>query len=82
MSLAPTSEPSEALQRHIQLTLSWPEADQLRVTLPWLLHALADRPTAPPQQRERRRKAHAALESLLSAVRSQLQLAEPARADE
>lgn len=82
MSLVPTAEQSDAQQRPIQLTLSWPEAERLRLTLPWLLHALADRPTATPQQRERRRTAHAALESLLSAVRSQLQVAEPALADE
>jgi len=81
MSLVPTSEPSDAQERHIQLTLSWSEADRLRATLPWLLHALADRPTAPPQQRERRRTAHAALERLLSAVCSQLQPVEPPRAD-
>jgi hypothetical protein len=57
-------------ERHIQLTLSWPEAEHLRVALPWLLRALDDRPTLSPRQRERRREAHTALECLLSALSS------------
>jgi hypothetical protein len=75
MSLVTTSDNTDAQHTDIQLILSWPEAERLRVTLPWLLRALADRPTAPPQQRERRRKAHTALEGLLTALSSQLQRA-------
>jgi hypothetical protein len=51
------------------------EAQDLRVVLPWLLHALAERPTQ-PKLTERRRKAREALESLLSALATQLDKAE------
>jgi hypothetical protein len=76
MSVDNTPEQNDARDTHIQLTLTWPEAERLRITLPWLLRALADRPTLPPRQRERRRKAHAALEHLLSGVSSQLHQAD------
>ena len=71
-----TSEDMNAQHTYVQLTLNWSEAERLRVTLPWMLHALADRPTTPPHQRERRRKAHAALERLLTVLSSQLQQAD------
>ena len=73
MTLVPTSENSDLQHSDIQLTLSRPQAEQLGVTLPWLLRALAERPTTPPQQRERRRKAYMSLEGLLSALSTQLQ---------
>ena len=79
MTLGTTSENTDAQQTDIQLSLSRPDAEQLRVTLPWLLHALADRPTAPPRQRERRRKAHTILERLQIILSSQLQPAEEHR---
>jgi hypothetical protein len=79
MTLLTTSEKTDTQHTDIQLTLSWPEAERLRITLPWLLRALADRPTTAPQQRERRHKAHAALEHLLSALSRQLQEAEEDR---
>ena len=79
MTLLTTSENINTLHTDIQLTLSLPEAERLRITLPWLLHALADRPTTAPQQRERRHKAHAALEYLLSALSSHLQQVEEDR---
>jgi hypothetical protein len=47
------------------------EAQDLRVVLPGLLQALAERP-AQPKQTERRRKARGALEKLLSALSTQL----------
>jgi hypothetical protein len=72
MSVDPTPEPRDARDALIQLTLTWPEAEQLRITLPWLLRALDDRATYSPRLRERRRKAHTALDHLLSAVSSQL----------
>ena len=78
MSLVIESESTDAQRADIQLTLSWREADRLRITLPSLLRALADRPTASQKQRERRRKAHTALEGLLAALSSQLQQVEEA----
>lgn len=63
----------------VQFTLSWAEAEQLRVMLPWLLRALAERPTTPASQRERRRNASAALERLLTALSGQVQQAEEDR---
>jgi hypothetical protein len=68
----PASEQTDARDVRIQLTLTWPEAERLRITLPWLLRALEDRDTLPPRHRERRRKAHAALEHLLNSVSTQL----------
>ena len=60
----------------VQFTLSRAEAEQLRVMLPWLLRALAERPTTPASQRERRRNASAALERLLTALSGQVQQVE------
>jgi hypothetical protein len=77
MSVDPTLEHRDARDALVQLTLTWPEAERLRITLPWLLRALDDRATLPPRLRERRRKAHAALEHLLNAVSSQLREDEP-----
>ena len=74
-----TSENTDAPYTAVQLTLSSAEAQQLRTTLPWLLRALADRPTTPAGQRERRRKASAALEALLRALSSQAQPVEDDR---
>ena len=77
MTLVSTPENTNAQHSDVQLTLSWQEAEDLRLTLPRLLQALADRPTAPPRQRERRRKAHSILERLQVILSSQLQSAEP-----
>jgi hypothetical protein len=71
MNLATTPDNTDAQHTEVQLTLSWADAERLREAVPWVLHALADRPTAPPRMRERRRKAYAALESLLSALSAQ-----------
>lgn len=71
-----TSENTDAQHPDVQLTLSWEEAEHLRITLPWLLQALADRPTAPPRQRERRRRTHTILERLQIVLSGQLQEAE------
>lgn len=68
-----TSETTEAVPATVQLTLTWAEAEQLRTTLPWLLRALAERPTTPASQRTRRRKASAALERLLTALIGEVQ---------
>lgn len=68
-----TSEHTDALPATVQLTLTWAEAERLRTTLPWLLRALAERPTTPASQRERRRNASAALERLLSALAGEVQ---------
>jgi hypothetical protein len=76
MNLVTAPDNTDAQHAEIQLTLSWADAERLRLTVPWLLRALADRPTAPPRQRERRRKASTALESLLTALSAQLRPAE------
>ena len=76
MTLVSTPENTNGQHSDVQLTLSWQEAEDLRLTLPRLLQALADRPTAPPRQRERRRKAHTILERLQVILSSQLQEAE------
>lgn len=73
------SEHTDARPTAVQFTLSWAEAEQLRVMLPWLLRALAERPTTPASQRERRRNASAALERLLTALSDQVQQAEEDR---
>jgi hypothetical protein len=62
----------DAPTAQVQITLSWPEAQRLQVVLPWLMQALADRPGATARQLEKRRKARSALESLSSALFSQL----------
>ncbi len=76
MSVEPTPEQSYARETPIQLTLTWPEAERLRITLPWLLRALDDRDALSPRLRERRRKAHAALEHLLAVLSTQLREAD------
>ena len=76
MNLVTAPDNSDAQHTDIQLTLSWADAERLRVTVPWVLRALADRPTAPPRMRERRRKAYTALESLLTALSSEVGPAE------
>ncbi|MBV8713679.1 MAG: hypothetical protein JOZ65_01305 [Chloroflexi bacterium] len=76
MTLANTSENTDTQHPDMQLTLSWIEAEHLRVTLPWMLQALADRPTAPERMRERRRKAHTILERLQTVLSGQLQQAQ------
>jgi hypothetical protein len=63
---------ADTQQADVQLTLSRPDADLLRTIVPWLLRGLADRPTAPLRQRERRGQARAALERLLAGLSSQL----------
>ena len=72
-----TSTDGEAEHTDIQLTLRLADAERLRVVLPWLVHALADRP-AQPRHTERRRKARAALEDLLSTLSSELDKGESA----
>ena len=37
MTLANTSENTDTQHHDVQLTLSWIEAEHLRVTLPWML---------------------------------------------
>jgi hypothetical protein len=71
MTHVTTSENTDAQHSDVQLTLSWDEAEHLRITLPWLLQALADRPTAPPRQRERRRRTRTILERLQIILSSQ-----------
>ena len=79
MTFETASENPDAQQTDIQLSLSRPDAEELGVTLPWLLHALDDRPTVPPRQRERRRKAHTILERFQAVLSSRLQEAEENR---
>ena len=74
MTLVSVPDNTDAQHPDVQLTLNWHEAQQLRVVLPWLLHALAvDRPSGPERLRDRRRKAHTILERLQSVLSSQLQ---------
>ena len=68
MNLVTAPDNTDVQHAEIQVTLSWADAERLRMTVPWVLRALADRPTTPPRMRERRRKAHTALESLLTAL--------------
>lgn len=76
MSLTSPRDADTAVQQaDINLTLGLSEAQDLRVVLPWLLHALAERPTQ-PKLTERRRKAREVLERLLSALSTQLDKAE------
>ena len=72
MNLVTAPDNTDAQHTDIQLTLSWADAERLRMTVPWVLRALADRPEAPARMRERRRKAFTALESLLTALSAQL----------
>jgi hypothetical protein len=76
MNLVTAPDNTDVQHTDIQLTLSWADAERLRTTVPWLLRALADRPTTPPRMRERRLKAYTALESLLTALSAQLRPAE------
>jgi hypothetical protein len=77
MTLITAPDNTDAQHPDVQLTLSWQEAEHLRVALPWLLQALAvDRPTGPERVRERRRKAHTILERLQTILSSQLRQAE------
>jgi hypothetical protein len=71
----PQDADARAERAEIQLNLAVSDAQDLRVVLPWLLQALADRPTQ-PKLSERRRMARVALQKLLSAVSSQLDKAE------
>jgi hypothetical protein len=75
MSLSTSGNADVAQRDNVQLTLGLAEAQDLVVVLPWLLHALADRP-AQPKLKERRRIAREALERLLSALSSQLDTSE------
>ena len=77
MTLVSVPDNTNAQHPDVQLTLSWDEAEHLRVVLPWLLQALAaDRPEAVERLRERRRKAHTILERLRTVLSGQLQPAE------
>jgi hypothetical protein len=76
MNLVTAPDNTDVQRTEIQLTLSWADAERLRMTVPWVLRALADRPTTPPRMREQRRKAYTALESLLTALSAQLRPAE------
>jgi hypothetical protein len=76
MSLVTTPEDTTSQHANVQLTLTWPEAERLRIAVPWLLRALADRPELTPRLRERRHKAHMALEHLLSVLSDQGRTAE------
>jgi hypothetical protein len=76
MNTLPAPDNTDVHPAEIQLTLSWADAERLRLTVPWVLRALADRPTALARVRERRRTAYTALESLLSALSAQGGLAE------
>ena len=68
MSLTTSGETGAGVQpEEVQLTMSLSEAQDLRTVLPWLLHALAERPTR-PRLMERRRMAREALERLQSAL--------------
>ena len=72
MNTVTAPDNTDVQHTEIQLTLSWAEAERLRLTVPWVLRALADRPTTPPRMRERRYKAYTALDSLLTALSAQL----------
>ena len=73
MIQATTSGHGEAPNNAVHITLTWAEAERLRTLLPWLLRALAERPTTRVSLRDRRRKASAALDGLLSALTGEVQ---------
>ena len=79
MTLLTSSENTDAPNTDIVLTLSRPDAERLRVMLPGLLRALADRPSATPRQRDWRRKVSAILERLQTVLASQFPEAEEYR---
>jgi hypothetical protein len=79
MNLVTATDNTDTQHTDIQLTLSLDEAHRLRVAVPWLLRALAERPTTPARMRERRLKAYTALESLLTALSDQLPPSEQIR---
>ena len=79
MNLVTAPDTTDVQHAEIQVTLSWADAERLRMTVPWVLRALADRPEAPARMRERRRKAYAALEGLLTALSEKLPPAERTR---
>ena len=79
MNLVTAPDTIAAEHGEVQLTLSGADAERLRITVPWLLRALADRPSANPRMRERRRKASTALEGLLTALYAQVGPAEQSR---
>ncbi len=55
MNLVTESENTDVQRTEVRLTLSWADAERLRMTVPWVLRALADRPTAPPRMRVAKR---------------------------
>jgi hypothetical protein len=67
---------AETRHADLVLRLSWSEAQRLRVVLPSLLRALADRPTTQPRQRERREEARDAIGHLFSELSSELERSE------
>ena len=64
--MSPASTGTSLQETEVQLSLPLPDARRLRVVLPWLVRALEDRETPTPKLRERRREAHALMESLLA----------------
>jgi hypothetical protein len=82
MALVTPSDNTDTQHTDIQFTLSWSDAQRLRTTLPWLMQALADRPTLAARQRERRQQTRSALESLLSALSGQSQETQDGREGE
>jgi hypothetical protein len=57
----------------VQLLFPLAEAQQLESVLPWLLQALEDRPRLTENQRERRRATRAAIDGLLTQLRTGMQ---------
>ena len=57
----------------VQLVLPLPEAQRLESALRWLLPALEDRPSLTEKQRERRRATRAAIDGLLTQLRTRMQ---------
>ena len=57
----------------VQLVLPLPEAQRLESVLGWLVPALEDRPTLTEKQRERRLATRAAIDGLLTQLRTRMQ---------
>jgi len=66
----------------IQLTLDAAELQNLGAVLPWVLHALQERPGLSAKQRRRRQLTHTTLSSLLARVEAALPTPAPTESRE
>ena len=77
MRLPPTWNDLEREETGVQLVLPMSSARVLRTMLPRLVRLLDDRGARSPEDRQRRRETHAALEALASALEDALRTLDP-----